>query len=171
MRKIVLYSACSLDSFIARKDNSIDWLFMDGDYGYEDFHQTIDTTLMGHNTYQVVMEMGEFPYKGSKNYVFSRNENVDANEHVTFIHHDVVQFVQNLKTQPGKNIWLVGGGQVNTLLLNYDLIDEMILGVHPTVLGDGIPLFAPTAKERRFELVSSKSYENGLLLITYQKQE
>jgi dihydrofolate reductase len=79
MRKIVLYIAASLDGKIARKDGDVKWLdeFSDPeqmDYGYNDFLNSIDTTLMGNNTYKQLLGFGiDFPYRGKTNYVFTRN--------------------------------------------------------------------------------------------------
>lgn len=74
MRKIILFVATSLDNYIAREDGQVNWLFMDQDYGYNAFHASIDTTLMGNKTYQQILESGDFPYKQTKNYVFTRQQ-------------------------------------------------------------------------------------------------
>ena len=68
-----------------------------------------------------------------------------------------------MKEEPGKDIWLIGGGQVNTVMLNAGLIDEIILTVFPLVLGKGIPLFAPGAAPSTFKTVSCETYETGLI--------
>ncbi|MEM6842767.1 MAG: dihydrofolate reductase family protein [Bacteroidota bacterium] len=141
MRKIILYSAMSLDGFIARPDGEIDWLFDDQDYGYSEFLQRIDTTLMGNRTYQQILTFGDFPYTDKTNYVFTRSVTVQDDGRVQFVYSDLVNLVTELKQQLGRDIWLIGGRQINTVLLNAELIDEMILSVHPTVLGSGVPLF------------------------------
>lgn len=172
MRKIVLYIAASLDGYIARPDGSIDWLedkdyaIAGEDFGYSDFFQTIDTTLMGHSTYKVVLGFDmPFPYSDKSNYVFSRSTKHSDTAHVRFISTDAVGFVQELKQQPGKTIWLIGGGELNTLLLNHRLIDEIILTYIPILLGEGIPLFAAGAQERKMTLTGSRSYSNGFVQV------
>lgn len=172
MRKIVLYIAASLDGYIARSDGSIDWLedpadALEGeDFGYSEFLQTIDTALMGHSTYKVVAGFDmPFPYPDKANYVFSRSAGHTDTAHVKFIYTDAVAFVQELKQQPGKAIWLIGGGQLNTLLLNAGLIDEIILTYIPIVLGAGIPLFAAGAQETKLKVSSSKRYPNGFVQV------
>lgn len=170
MRKIILYSACSLDSFIAGLNDEIDWLFHDQDYGYQVFIDGIDTTLMGNRTFESILSMSEFPYTDKHNFVFTRSVIV-PNEHepVSYISGDIVAFVSSLKKLPGKDIWLIGGGEINTLLLNAGLIDEMILSIHPVILGQGKPLFARKPKLTKFNAVDTKSFESGLIQVSLKK--
>lgn len=168
MRKVILFIAASLDGYIARKDGAIDWLFTEGDYGYQEFYQSIDTTLTGNTTYQQTLTFGEFPYPGKTNYVFTRNQNQAKHNQVTFVSSDVPDFVRQLKQASGKDIWLVGGGQINTILLNAGLIDEMIVSIHPIILGEGIPLFAGQPREKKTTLVAVKSFDSGLIQLHYQ---
>lgn len=176
MRKIKLYIATSLDNYIARTNGNIDWLESfptpkGEDFGYGALMANVDTTLMGNKTYQQVLGFDvPFPYSGSKNYVFTRQQGLKSDENVQFVSTDAVSFIQDLKNKPGRDIWLIGGGQLNTVLLDADLIDEMIITIFPIVLGEGIPLFAPTAKEKVFQLEASKAYENGFVQLIYRKK-
>ncbi|MBX0333486.1 dihydrofolate reductase family protein [Pontibacter sp. HSC-14F20] len=175
MRKIILYIAVSTDGYIARSDGNIDWLhdkkynIPDEDFGYTAFLQTIDTTLMGHNTYREILgfEM-PFPYPELTNYVFSRSEQINT-EHVSFVKEQVVDFIEKLKEQPGKDIWLIGGGQLNATVLNAGLLDEIILTYIPIVLGKGIPLFSAETEEHKLKLIptENKLYRNGFLQVRY----
>ena len=170
MRNVRLFIATSLDGYIARKDHTIDWLFTEGDYGYQQFLDSIDTTLMGNTTYRVVREMDmPFPYVGKQNYVFTNHKVTDTDDYVTFVDTDIAAFVRRLKDQPGKDIWLIGGGQINTILLNAGLIDELMVFIHPIILGGGIPLFGGTPHERKFMYHSSRAFEDGLLEVVYKR--
>ena len=173
MRKLILYTAASLDNFIARPDGAIDWLHSpeylieNEDYGYGDLYQSIDTTLMGNKTYQFILNQEvPFPYPDKSNFVFSHSAIHQDTQYVRFITSSIIEFVRNLKDDNGKDIWLVGGGQVNTLLLINDLIDKIILFLVPIILGEGIPLFQGHSKEAKFDLESSRSYESGLIQLT-----
>ena len=162
----MLFIAASLDSYIAGPNGEIDWLEVGGDrdYGYQDFYASVDTTLMGNSTYQVTLSVATFPYPEKTNYVFTRGTPPPDTEHVQFVSGDIAAFVRSLKQQPGRAMWLVGGGQVNTVMLNAGLIDEIILTVFPLVLGEGIPLFAPGAAQRiSFETVDCETYDTGLI--------
>ena len=164
-RKLKLYIAASMDGYIAGPDGEIDWLETAGnlDYGYHDFYSSIDTTVMGSSTYKLTLTVDEFPYADKANYVFTRGAPPPDTANVRFVSGDIASFVESLKSLPGKDIWLVGGGQINTGTLKAGLIDELILTVFPLVLGDGIPLFAPGAKRTRFRTTGCESYETGLV--------
>ncbi len=173
-RKIILFTAVSIDNYIATNNHEIHWLHRpefqieDEDYGYEEFFQTIDTTLMGHNTYQVTKGFeGEFPYKEKTNYVFRFDKSGKEDPHVDFISGDILEFTKNLKSQEGKDIWLIGGGQVNALMFKAGLIDEIILTRIPIVLGQGIPLFDGKLPETILSLESTKSWDNGIIQAKY----
>lgn len=174
MKKIILYTAASMDGFIAKKDGSVGWLDIPSptptDYGYADFYAGIDTTLMGYKTYEQVLSFGgNFPYPTTKNYVLSRTERADT-EQVTFVKGEVLDFVQSLKAQSGKNIWLIGGGQINGLFLKHQLIDEISISMIPVVLGAGLPLFGEVEMESGFELKKVKKYESGLVQLKYARK-
>lgn len=170
MRPVSLFIATSLDSFIASPDGGIDWLFTDGDYGYAAFIANVDALLMGYKTYKVMLGFGdEYLYSDKQNYVFSRNHQHSDGNPVTFVADDPAGFVRELKQQEGKTIWLVGGGQINTLMLNAGLIDEIIISIHPIILGEGLPLFAGKPERTGFTHVKTESFASGLVQITYQK--
>ena len=174
MRKIKLYIAISLNGKVARPDGEVDWLDAipnpdQLDYGYFAFYDTIDTTIQGYNTYQKVLDWGvEFPYKDKTNYVLTRQSDRKPNEHVTFLHENPIAFIRDLKSQEGKDIWLIGGGQVNTILWNENLIDEIWMYVMPIVIPDGIDLFAFLPNESQVQLMDSKSYPNGVVELKYR---
>jgi dihydrofolate reductase len=175
MRKIILYSAVSMDNYIATADGSVDWLddpryTMEGeDFGYSDFYKSIDITLMGYRTYHQVIGFDvPFPYKDKTNFVFTRGDRKESS-FVHFISSDIPAFVKNLKDQQGKNIWLIGGGQINTILLENDLIDTMILTTIPIILGSGIRLFEGSVQPSHFRLSELKKYDNGFIESVYQR--
>ena len=173
MRKIILYIAVSLDGKIAGLKGDITWLdefnSPDEDYGYKKFLDSVDVTLMGHNTYDQVWSFeGEFPYKDKKNYVFTGNASLSQDENVSFISSDHLTFVQQLKKEPGKNIWLIGGSKINHFFLKNNLIDEMIVFVIPVFLGEGIPLFEASAERRSLNLVKEHRYKNGVIELNYR---
>ena len=102
----MLYIAASLDGYIATEDHNLDWLFAiegDGDNGFSDFYETVDTFLLGRTTYDWIMkqENGDFPYKNKECYVFS-NICKNDNEFVKFINDDIVSFVSTLKSKDGR---------------------------------------------------------------------
>jgi dihydrofolate reductase len=159
MRKVILYASTSLDGYIAKVDGGVDWCFIDQDYGYRDFYRGIDTTLIGSTTYEQIVTFDPRPFEGKVNYIFSRRASGPLS--------DPISCVQTLKQQPGQDIWLVGGAQLNTALLNANLIDELILSIHPILLGNGIPLFAEGAKEQELRLLAHRVFDTGLVQAHY----
>ena len=135
MRKVILYIATSVDNYIARKDGSVDWLDTtpkpkNHDYGYHAFYESVDTTIMGNATYKEILTFDiPFPYPDKTNYVFSRTAQPD-NSDVRYILSEIPSFISELKGQEGKDIWLIGGGEINTLLMDHELIDEKIGRAH-----------------------------------------
>jgi len=174
LRRLKLYIACSFDHFIARANGDVSWLHLpeyvikDEDYGYQEFYDSIDTTIMGNTTYKIIKSFDvPFPYDDKKNYVFSRNTSLTSDGKVDFIASDIAAFVKKLKFEKGKDIWLIGGGQINQILLNYNLIDEMIITVMPIMLGHGVKLFHGVVKEKKLNLIDSKHFQNGVLQLKY----
>lgn len=171
-RKVILYIAVSLDNYIARDNDDVDWLVGDGsnpnvDNGYEEFYKNIDTVIMGKSTYDQVLTFGEYPYKDSKGYVYTRNK-IESNEYVEFTCEDPKELITRLKNQNGKNIWIVGGADIVDIFLKEDLIDEFIIATIPTILGKGIPLFKENNKEVKLKLVESKIFD-GIVQSHYIK--
>jgi dihydrofolate reductase len=173
MRKIILYAAISLDGKIAKPDGNIDWLHNlpnpeQEDHGYVDFMASVDTTIMGNKTYQQVLGFDmPFPYQDKTNYVLTRNQTLHEDEYATFISDQPIVFAQELKAKEGKDIWLVGGGEITTMFLKNRLIDELQLFIMPIILGPGIPLFGEELNQDWLELKSSKRYGTGAVGITY----
>jgi dihydrofolate reductase len=168
MRKVKLFIANSLDGFIARADGGIDWLFMDADYGMAEFHKSIDTILFGRKTYDVALSLGGAPsYKGIKNYVFARTLKNSADKNFEFVSGDIRSFIESLKQSKGKDIWLMGGGELIESFINERLIDEFILTVHPIILGEGVPLFRGLRQQTDLKLIACKTYESGIVQVSY----
>lgn len=174
MRKIKLYIAMSLNGRIAEKNGSVEWLESIPnpeklDYGYSEFYKNTDTTIQGFSTYNQIIEWGiPFPYAEKKNYVLTRKQDLENTKHVEFVSENHIEFIKNLKSQEGGNIWLIGGGQINTLLLNARLIDEINVFIMPIILNDGIELFESIPNKTRLEVIESKSFSSGCTEIKYK---
>ncbi len=171
----MLYISMSIDGFIATNDDDLSWLSLveqEGeDYGYTAFNETVDTYIVGRKTYEKVLELtgGVFPQaEVHKCYIVSRSERADENG-VSFID-DVAELVKELKQTNGKNIYCDGGSEIVKLLTDADLIDEYIISVIPILLGSGKRLFKGGSSMQNVSLVSSKSYEKGLVQLHYVRE-
>lgn len=175
MRKIILYIAISLDGKIADENGQVEWLENlpnpdQNDYGYKALLDQIDTTIMGNTTYQQVLGFPmEFPYKDKKNYVLTRNRTLTHDENATFLSEDQAKFIEGLKHQKGKDIWLIGGAEVNALLNQNDLIDEYRVFVMPIIVGEGTSMFSDHHSMKQLKLITSETFKSGAMLLQYTK--
>ncbi len=105
---------------------------------------------------------------GMKVLVFSRTLRPEDHPDVTIVSDDVARVVSELKAQPGKDIWLFGGGLLFRSLLELGVVDTVEVAVVPVLLGEGIPLFPPPATTRSLELTSQRVYEKtGTVSLEY----
>ena len=171
MRRIVFGGANSLDNYLARPDHAVDWL-MWGDEAAAvtaEFWKTIDTVLMGRKTFEVAAKGGYANgYPGVENYVFSRMLTDDSAGAVTVVRDNAVEFVRNLKKKKGKDICLMGGGELARTLFEAGLIDEIGFNIHPVLLGAGIPVFHPMTRQIDLELKECRRFSNGCVYVTYR---
>lgn len=176
-RKVVVYIAQSLDGYIASENDDISWLSMvetpGEDYGYGAFVEGVDTVIMGRRTYEKVKDFGEhFIHEGKKCYVVSRSIK-GSDKNVEYYGGDLRELVEELKGQPGKDIFVDGGGETVRSLRNEDLIDEYVVSIIPIMLGRGIRLFPETDREMRSVLIleDCRTYPSGLVQLKYLKAD
>lgn len=171
MRKVTFGGASSLDNFIAREDGAVDWLTWSDEAQSvtADYWKTIDTIVMGRKTYEVALthSKGGNPYSGLKSYVFSRTLK-ECPDGIEIISDDAAPFVRELKAGEGKDICVMGGGELARSLFEANLIDEIGFNIHPVLLGQGIPLFHEMTRQIDLELLDCKPFKNGCVLVTYR---
>jgi dihydrofolate reductase len=170
-RKFIVYIAISADGFIARRDGSVDWLdrpHPKGDYGMPEFYRSIDTCILGRKTYDLTVRFGMAEgYAKKKNYVFSRTLSKAASPKVSVVSEDVIAFSERLRSEKGKDIWLVGGAELVAAFLDSGQVDEFILHLIPTMIGDGIPLVAPRHRDVPLKLLTTKRFPDGVVRLHY----
>jgi dihydrofolate reductase len=168
MRKVILGLGISLDGYIARPDGSVDFLFMPKDYSMAPFFATIDAAIMGRKTYEVSLKMGGGSFGSPmKSYVMSRTLPAGERDGLHFVKQSPAALVRRIRAKPGKNIWLMGGGEIARAFLKADLVDELYLGVVPVLIGEGIPLFPPSFPQREFESLENNTYSQGMIALRY----
>jgi len=172
MRKVVLGVGISLDGYIARPDGSVDFLFMPKDYSMGPFFKRIDTALMGRKTYEMGLKLGggSISSPGMKCYVFSRTLEAGQRCAVTIISETPKHFVGEVRKKKGKDIWLMGGGELTREFLREDLVDELYLGVVPVLIGEGIMAFPSGFPQREFALKENKTFPQGLIALRYERR-
>ena len=175
-RKIIVNIAASADGFIARPDGNLDWLTSrpapTGFYDMQAFTRSIDAKIVGRKTFDMSVKMGALFGPKDRHYVFSRQPpptSVPAG--VEFISDQIGEFSQSLCEQPGRNIWLMGGGEIIASFLDDDAIDEFIISIIPIFIGKGIPLIAARHLEVPLTLRSVKPFPDGVVQVHYEIQK
>jgi dihydrofolate reductase len=177
MRTVTYGAACTLDGFIAGSDGALDWLHFSRDVEKVmiQYWSTVDAVLMGRKTWQFAATqdvVDDVSSRGSgipevATYLFSRTLR-EAPAGVELVASDAGGYVNRLKRQPGKGIYLMGGGELASSLFDAGVIDEVSLNVHPVLLGSGIPFFRPLKRRISLDLIESRTIQGGCVLMTYR---
>jgi dihydrofolate reductase len=175
-RKIIVNISTSADGYVARTDGNLDWLTRrpapKGFYGLPKFSRSIDSKILGRKTFDLSVKMGASFSAYDVHYVFSRRpppSSVPAG--VQFVTESIRVFAERLRKQTGKNIWMMGGGEIIGSFLDEDAIDEFIITVVPIFIGEGILLIAPRHREVPLGLLSLRRFSDGVVQLHYEVQQ
>src|SRR5438105_1776823 len=174
-RKIIVHIATSADGYIARPDGDLDWLTSrptpKGFYGMNDFMKSVDTMILGRKTFEESLRLGAKFDSKDRTIVFSRHAPpANAPSRVEFVKDAIGPFIRKLREEPGKDIWLMGGGEIIASFLDEQAIDEFVISVVPVFIGEGIPLIARRPRHVPLELLSIERFEDGLVQLHYRVQ-
>jgi dihydrofolate reductase len=164
MRRIRYAVAASLDGYIAGPKGEADWIIMDPEIDFRELFEQFDTFLIGRRTFET---MSGGPKLSGKVLVFSRTLRQEDYPDVTIVVGDEKKTLNALREQPGKDIWLFGGGTLFHSLLDAGLVDTVEVAVVPVLLGGGIPLLPPPAQRAKLELTGHKVYKTGIVSLQY----
>jgi dihydrofolate reductase len=168
MRTVKYQVAMSLDGYIAAPDGGFDWIIHDPTIDFAAFFKTFDTALLGRQTYELARTMGpKAGMPGKDVYVISRTLRPEDHPDVTVVA-DAEATVSALRAKDGKDIWLMGGGDLFRSLLGAGLVDAVEVAVVPVLLGGGIPLLPPGGKSARLKLTDTHRYPSGIVSLSYQ---
>lgn len=174
MRSILLQVAVTLDGYIEGPHGEIDWCFTDQDYGMSDFLQRIDTIFMGRKTFDMMQSMPippDDPFTAQiahiDQFVFSHNTAAIDHPSTRLITGDTIDWIKNYLWTAGKDIWLFGGASFTNSLVQAGLVHEIILAVHPILLGAGKSFLSHSARVP-LRLLRAQPYDSGLVMMRYQ---
>jgi dihydrofolate reductase len=139
-----------------------------GNYGMAKFYKKVDTVIMGRETYELGVKMGQAGYPGMQNYVFTRKPEKNPAPHIEFVAEDVDAFAKRIRRVKGKHVWLVGGGKTIASFLDHNQIDEFIIHVIPLFIGEGIPLIQPKHRNVPLKLLKALRYSDGVVRLHYR---
>ena len=169
--KASVFIATSLDGFIARPNGDLDWLTgahsapSEQDYGYQEFMDTVDTIVLGRNTFELVLTFNTWPYSGKKVVVLSSR--LDAipphlADSVEWLSLPPRRLVERLAAQGATHLYVDGGKTIQGFL-NAGLLNELIITRIPILIGTGIPLFGPLNHDIKLTHVATRQFENGFV--------
>jgi dihydrofolate reductase len=171
-RKIIVNAGTSADGFIARPDGSIEWLTsrpkLPGFYGMGEFTKSIDARILGRKTFDKSLELGAKFDGKQKTYVISSRPPSTAVTGVEFITEPIDAFAKRVRKEPGKDIWMMGGGGAIGSFLDAGAIDELIITVAPVMIGEGIPLIAHRHRHIELKLLGSTQFDDGVVQLHYE---
>jgi dihydrofolate reductase len=172
-RPVILYIAMSLDGYIAKDENNIDFLSLvdrpGEDYGYFAFETEVDTLIWGRKTYDKLLSFGiPFPHKDKRCIVLSRTR-TGKDDNVEYFNGSLRDLITDLRQQPGKGIYCDGGAEIVDALLKEQLIDKMIISIIPHLVGNGVRLFKDGQPEQYLKLTRSSTFPSGLVQLWYEK--
>jgi dihydrofolate reductase len=167
-RRLVYSVAMSLDGFIAGPDGEYDWILMDPDIDFAEFSARFDTLLMGRGTYEPMLAADQPAMPGMRAVVFSTTLSPDDHPDVTVVADDLVAEVEALRAEPGKDLWIFGGGKLFRSFLELGLVDAVEVALIPILLGEGIPFLPSPAPRTILSLSTHRVYETtGTVLLEY----
>src|SRR5262245_6617117 len=174
-RKIIVNLATSADGFVARPDGNLDWLTErpapKGFYGIPEFERSIDARILGRKTFDQSLKLGARFSARAMHYVFSRRPPPPSvPPGVQFVTESIGSFVERLRGQAGKNVWMMGGGEIIASFLDEGAIDEFIISVVPIFIGEGIPLLAPKYRKLALRLLGAQPFPDGVVQLHYEVQ-
>lgn len=169
MRKVVYSVAMSLDGYIARRSGEYDWIPEEPAIDWDEFLDRFDTVLMGRKTYEVVERQGSAgPTAGMRTIVFSETLEDERHPEAEVVAGDAARVIGELREEEGKDLWLMGGGELFRSLLEAGLVDEVEVAVVPILLGGGIRFLPPTQAGASLELKGTTEYPSGLVVLSYE---
>jgi len=166
-RRVRYSVAVSLDGFIAGPKGEFDWIIIDPAFDFEAHFNQFDTFLLGRRTFEVAGQGGAGGTSaGSQTIVFSRTLRQSDYPKVV-VAREVKKTISALKQQPGKDIWLFGGGELFRSVLDAGLIDTVEVAIIPILLSQGVPVLAAGARSPALQLTDTRTLPSGTVLLSY----
>jgi len=169
---ITLYTALSLDGYVAGENDDLSWLDVagkggkDGDYGYRAFYDSVDLVAMGRGTWSVARTFQPWPYGDKPCVVLTRQRQLSPVAGESFEPFDEAAWRRRAAKE---HVYLCGGGEATRLFLAAGLLDRMELATIPVLLGSGRPLFPAGFPRSQWRLTGCASHRSGVVQATWER--
>lgn len=164
-RKIILNLCTTLDGYIQWSKWEIDWCFTDQDYCMTDFLNNTDTIFIWRKSYEQLLEMAPDAFSDKKKIIFSKTlKNTDS---LQVISDNIEDEVNKILKTPWKNIWLFWGASLLSTLLNLNLVDKLVVSIHPLLLWEWKSLVSDLIWRKKLKLTDTKSFDSWLVQVYY----
>lgn len=133
------------------------------------FTRSVDAKILGRKTFDRSVELGAPFRRDDRHYVFSRRPAPPAvPPGVEFVTEPIGAFVARVRREPGKDIWMMGGGEIIASFLDAGAIDEIVITMVPVFIGEGIPLIGPGRGDTPLDLLSARRFADGVVQLRYR---
>lgn len=166
MRRIRYQVACSLDGYIADADGKTGWIVDEPAIDFGALFDQFDTLLMGRLTYEGMTNQAD-GFWDKRVLVFTHTLRQQDHPQVTIVSDDAQAVLEQLRSQPGKDIWLFGGGKLFQSLLALGCVDTVEPAIIPVLLGEGRPLLPTPAAKQMLTLTSQRVFPSGIVWLEY----
>ena len=174
MPKIHYYIAISLDGYISGENGDIGGFLGEGK-GIQKYLSDLndyETVIMGRNTYefgyQYGLKPGDLAYPHMDHFIFSDTLSIEGANDKLSIKKLELDEIKNIRANSNTDVYLCGGGMFAGWLLEHEQIDVLKLKINPLVIGKGVRLFGDYEKRFSLKLIDTETYEDGLLINTYE---
>lgn len=176
MLEVVYSVASSFDGYIATIDGGVDWLSRfhasGEDHGEGELYASIDALLLGSQTYEFALKLGQWPSPDKPSWVFTKRALRVLHPSITLTSQSPAEVVEHLGTRGFRSVWLMGGGRLAASFHAEGLISRYVVSVFPVLLGSGIPFLAPhSCSEDALQLVAAKPLKSGIVQLTYDRAQ
>jgi dihydrofolate reductase len=186
MRKIVLAMSVSLDGYVEGPNHDVSWMRVDSPQDWDDLFKMlegVDLLLLGGGMFEEYRDYWKQALTNSKasanevkyarwaekhkHVVFSKSIKNPQWENTSVNTENAIEEVKKIKSQPGKDIYVVGGAKFASAILDAGLVDELRLVVNPWLLGDGKSLYNGNRTRHSLKLIETKKMEGDTVLVRY----
>jgi dihydrofolate reductase len=171
--KLSVFCGVSVDGFLARPDDALDFLDSGGQepHGFTEFLASVDVVVIGRKTFEVVLKLGHLLLYGKKRVVVLSSRPLDFSSlqgaMVEQMSGEPAEIVKQLQSRGLKHAYIDGGITIQRFLAA-GLIDRLVITRVPVLIGAGVPLFGPLPRDISLRHVATRSYKGGLVQSEYE---